>query len=202
MNKAKQYVMLGTCKGDSCPPAGGYPYAENDKKIPVPKKRANPWYVATMLLGVRPRSVAEMRKRLLAKRFSSEEVERTIGKCLEFRYLDDRQFASIVCDTELNKKTVGKKLLLRKLRVFGLDNKIISDALVEKLPPEKELEMAQYAGNKKKQQLIKRGTPKEKWYQKIGQYLLGRGFSGDVVGRTVETLCRGNYKENIDLFSG
>lgn len=162
------------------------------------KKRDNPWYVATMLLGVRPRSVSEMRKRLLAKRFSSEEVERTIGKCLEFHYLDDKQFASIVCDTELSKKTVGRKLLLRKLRTFGLDNKIISDALAEKLPVQKELEMAQYAGEKKKQQLIKRGIPKEKWYRQISQYLLGRGFSGEVAGKTIGSICGKNSEENFD----
>jgi regulatory protein len=156
------------------------------------KKRDNPWYVATMLLSVRPRSVAEMRKRLLAKGFSDEEVKRTVNKCLEFRYLDDKQFASIVCDTELAKKTVGKKMLLRKLHSFGLENMVISEIVAEKLPLEKELEMALYAGNKKKQQLVKRGIAKEKFYQKIGQYLLGRGFSGEAVGKTVGAICGRN----------
>ncbi|MDO8512698.1 MAG: RecX family transcriptional regulator [bacterium] len=156
------------------------------------KKRDNSWYVATMLLGVRPRSVAELFGRLSDKGFPLDEVQRTVDKCRELGYLNDREFAVGVCDQLLARKTMGKKKLYVKLRWFGLKEDLISEIMAEKLPPEKELEMAQYAGNKKKQQLIKRGTPKEKWYQKISQYLLGRGFSGEVVGTTVSGLLKMN----------
>ena len=159
------------------------------------KKRENPWYVATMLLGVRPRSVAELFGRLADKGFPLDEVQRTVDKCRELGYLNDREFAAGVCDQVLACKTVGKKKLYVKLRWFGLKEDLISEIMAEKLPPEKELEMAQYAGNKKKQQLIKRGIAKEKWYQKISQYLLGRGFGGEVVGRTVGKICDKNYED-------
>lgn len=144
-------------------------------------KRGNCWYVATMLLGVRPRSVAEMRKRLLAKKFSIAEVEKTISRCVEFKYLDDKQFAKIVCESMILRKNSGKKAIINKMRNFQLANDIITQTIDENLPPEKELELAKKAVGKKRGQLKKRGVAKELWYRKIGQYLMGRGFSGDVV---------------------
>lgn len=144
-------------------------------------KRGNCWYVATMLLGVRPRSVAEMRKRLLMKKFSVVEVEKTISKCVEFKYLDDKQFARIVCESMILRKNSGKKAIINKMRNFQLSSDIIGRTISEYLPPEKELELAKETAGKKRGQLKKRGVAKELWYRKIGQYLMGRGFSGDVV---------------------
>ena len=151
-------------------------------------KRGNCWYVATMLLGVRPRSVAEMRKRLLAKRFSVEEVEKTISKCLEFKYLDDKQFAKIVCDSMILRKNSGKKAIVNKMRNFQLAGDLITQTINEYLPPEKELELAKETVGKKREQLKKRGVSEKLWYRRIGQYLMGRGFSGDVVREALEDI--------------
>lgn len=122
-----------------------------------------------------------MRKRLLAKKFSTEEVERTIGKCVEFGYLDDKQFAKIVCESMISRKNSGKKAIINKMRNFQLAGDIITNTIDEFLPPEKELKLAKEAVKKKSEQLKKRGVAKELWYRKVGQYLMGRGFSGDVV---------------------
>ena len=153
-------------------------------------KRGNCWYVATMLLGVRPRSVAEMRKRLLVKKFSVAEVEKTIDKCIEFKYLDDKQFAKIVCESMLSRGNSGKKAIINKMRNFQLARDIITQTIEEYLPEEKELEIAKEAMKKKIGQLKKRGIAKELWYRKVGQYLMGRGFSGDVVREALDDIYR------------
>jgi len=151
-------------------------------------KRGNCWYVATMLLGVRPRSVAEMRKRLLAKNFSVAEVEKTINKCIEYKYLDDKQFAKIVCDSMLMRGNAGKNAILNKMRNFQLSRDIIVRAIEECVPSGKELQIAKEAVKKKIGQLKKRNISKELWYRKLGQYLIGRGFSGDVVREVLDDI--------------
>jgi len=122
-----------------------------------------------------------MRKRLLAKKFSTTEVEKTISKCVEFKYLDDNQFAKIVCDSMLSRGNSGKKSIIKKMRNFQLAGDLITQTINEYLPMEKELEIAMGVMEKKKQQLKKRGVSEKLWYRRIGQYLMGRGFSGDVV---------------------
>lgn len=151
---------------------------QEKKKI---KKRQDPWYVATMLLGVRMRSVAEMRLRLRKKGFSDEQVESTVGTCQKFGYLNDKQFAEMVCNSILTTKLVGRRMVLQKLKQYKLDEKIISKTIGELLTPEKEKEMALKAAQKKEEQLERRKIDKKLWRPKIVQFLAGKGFSFETI---------------------
>lgn len=159
----------------------------NGKKNSI-KKRDNPWYVATMLLSVRPRSISEMRKRLSAKGFSGEEVEKTIEQCKKFGYLDDTKFAAAVCNAMLLARPVGKRLILQKLRTYGLDNQTIENALAGCVTPDQEMALAEKALLKKKGQLARAGVDKKLWYRKLGQFLAGRGFSSETIMAALEKI--------------
>jgi SOS response regulatory protein OraA/RecX len=178
------------------------PYAENGKKIPVLKKRDNPWYVATMLLSVRPRSVSEMRKRLLAKHFTNEDVEKTIVECKKHGYLDDNKFAIAVCDSMLVSKTVGRRVFRQKLSSYGLSAVTIEATINDLITPEKELELAKKAFMKKKKQLLGSKIDKKLWYGKIGQFLAGKGFGIDTISVVLEQLKNEGSNDDQNVGEG
>ncbi len=143
-------------------------------------KRQNPWYVATMLLSVRSRSVREMEKRLKEKGFSGEQVTKVVDKAKELGYLDDKKFAVAVCEGILLRKAVGRRELLRKLRTYEVDSDIIAKTIEEVFPLEKEKDVAKKALIKKKESLDKKGIARKDQYMKIGRFLAQRGFSGTI----------------------
>ena len=67
---------------------------------------------AVLLLGAKPRSVGELRERLLEKVWTNEEiVDRVIEKLKEYSYLNDRQFAADLAASKLRQKPQGKRKL-------------------------------------------------------------------------------------------
>ena len=70
--------------------------ADKDRIIAdVEKARERTMNRAVKLLAAKPRSVGELRERLLEKNWTNEAiVDRVIAKLEEYKYLDDQQFAA------------------------------------------------------------------------------------------------------------
>lgn len=135
---------------------------------------------AMMLLSYRDRSVSEMRRRLLDKRFGPEVVEHAVARMLEYGYLDDPAFARDLAQSQLERGR-GKRAAQSALYKAGLDQEIIQHALETVYTSgQDEIEAALLW-------LQRKPLPSEpKDRQKLLRGLAGRGFSFDTAREAIE----------------
>ena len=82
----------------------------------VEKARTRTMNRAVKLLAAKPRSIGELRDRLLEKNWTNAAiVDTVIAKLEEYKYLDDQQFASDLAVSKLRQKQQGKRRLLQYL---------------------------------------------------------------------------------------
>ncbi len=94
------------------------------------KSRVRTMNRAVKLLAAKPRSVAELRKRLLEKLWTNEKiVDDVIEKLKEYKYLDDEQFARDLASSKLRQKPQGRRRLERSLAQKQLDRELIGEAI-------------------------------------------------------------------------
>ena len=93
---------------------------------------------AVKLLAAKPRSVRELRERLLEKLWTDETiVDAVIEKLKEYNYLDDQQFARDVAISKLRQKPQGRRRLHQAMSQKKLDRETVENAIAaayEKLP--------------------------------------------------------------------
>src|SRR5688572_33011551 len=81
------------------------------------KARTRTLQRAVKLLAARPRSVEELRERLLEKGWADEEaVAHALAKLKEYGYLDDERFAFGFASYRVRQKPVGRQRLARDLQ--------------------------------------------------------------------------------------
>jgi regulatory protein len=85
---------------------------------------------AARFLETRPRSVAEVRRRLTTAGYPAPLVEASIQRLGELGYLDDQAFARTWVESRDRARPRGEHALRRELRLKGVDPAII-DAVLE-----------------------------------------------------------------------
>jgi regulatory protein len=112
----------------------------------VERSRERTMNRAVKLLAAKPRSVAELRERLLEKLWTNEEiVDDVMEKLKEYKYLDDEQFARDVAVSKLRQKPQGKRRLQQAMSQKKLDREIVENAIrnaFEKHPEEELIDTA------------------------------------------------------------
>ena len=144
---------------------------------------------AVKLLAAKPRSVAELRERLLEKAWTNREiVDAVIDKLSEYKYLDDNQFARDLAFSKLRRKPQGKRRLKQAMSQKKLDRKVVDEAIAaayEKLP---ETELIDRAIEKRVQL---KGVPQTREDQKkFYDHLLRQGFSYDLIISKMAEISR------------
>src|SRR5712691_10564619 len=93
------------------------PIREEDKPPLDPEKaRARVFQRAGKLLAAKPRSVAELRERLLEGRGATKAaVEAVIERLREYGYLDDAKFAHSFASLRVQQRPIGRQRLQRDL---------------------------------------------------------------------------------------
>lgn len=135
---------------------------------------------AVKLLATKPRSVGELRTRLLEKLWTNEEiVDGVIEKLEEYKYLDDVQFAKDLALSKLRQKPQGKRRLQQSLSQKQLDKETVDEAIdsaFEKMP---EAELIDIAIEKR---LRSKGLPETRQdTRRFYDHLLRQGFAFDLV---------------------
>ncbi|MBP1678679.1 MAG: regulatory protein RecX [Bacteroidetes bacterium] len=89
---------------------------------------------ALRLLGTRPRSVKELRDRLLDKEFADETIRPVLEQLTGAGLLDDDQFARMFVRHQLKLRPAGRIVLRRRLLLRGVDAATADRALDEEMP--------------------------------------------------------------------
>src|SRR3712207_1206850 len=94
------------------------------------KARARTFDRAVRLLAAKPRSVAELRERLLEKSWTNAEiVEAALAKLQEYGYLNDERFAYGYASYRVRQRPVGRERLKRDLQFKKVGRETADEAL-------------------------------------------------------------------------
>jgi regulatory protein len=88
---------------------------------------------AATFLGVRPRSVAETRGRLLHLGYPTALVDTVIERLMEMDYLDDAAFARAWVESRDRARPRGDAALKRELALKGVSRTVVDDVLIERM---------------------------------------------------------------------
>jgi regulatory protein len=135
------------------------------------------------LLSYRPRSVAEVSRRLSEKGFSGQVIETVINRLLEKKYLSDRSFAEEWVENRSTFRPRSRRLLRYELLQKGVAEEHIESAL-ESLKDEPDL--AYQAGIRYAERLA--DLDWETFRKRLGAFLGRRGFSYGTVAPVVKRI--------------
>jgi len=133
-------------------------------------------------LSYRPRSEGEMKQRLHQRGFDSEAVERTITNLKKQGLIDDYAFAAFWKNNRLSFKPKSKRLIAGELK-----GKKVAQEIVEQVTEDIDDDSNAYKlGCSRMQMLAHLDYPD--FHRRLSNYLGYRGFSYEVIKRTVALL--------------
>jgi regulatory protein len=163
----------------------------------VERSRERTMNRAVKLLAAKPRSVIELRERLLEKPWTDETiVDAVIEKLKDYKYLDDEQYSRDLAVSQLRQKPQGKRRLQQTMSRKKLDKEVVEAAIneaFEKLPEDKLIE----------QTIAKRlrikGQPETREdTKKFYDHLLRQGFGYDLIREKMAAIANRSCAEYVD----
>ena len=150
---------------------------------------------AVKLLAAKPRSIEELRERLLEKQWTNAEVvDAVLGRLREYGYLDDEKYAFGYASSKVRQKPVGRQRLQRALALKKIDKETADEALELVFAETPEEEVIERAIEKR---VRLRGRPRTRAETKsLFDHLLRQGFSYELVIRKVRAVSETDIDED------
>jgi regulatory protein len=170
--------------------------AEKEPRLVDPEKaRERTFQRAVKLLAAKPRSVEELRERLLEKQWTNEAiVESVLAKLGEYGYLNDERFAFGYVSYRVRQKPMGRQRLQRDLQMKKVDRETADEALrlvFEETPEESLIDRA----IEKRTRL--RGLPRTRSEIKsLIDHLMRQGFSYELISNKVRAISAADLDED------
>jgi regulatory protein len=153
--------------------------ADEDPPAPPPgSARA----AAIRLLGRRDYTRAELRHKLVERGHPEDEVDDTLARLADERWLDDRRVAQAHVRTSARIKVRGRHRILRELQARGVDPGLAHEAAAAVSPDDELAAIAQILARK---HVSERPSPAE--HRRIFAHLLRRGFSADAITKALRS---------------
>lgn len=188
----------------SCPVAREEPVAERRRRTGAGAARdpASALEVAVRFLATRPRTRAEVERRLRRAEFADAEIEATLDRLAELGYVDDAAFARWWAEQRDRHSPRGRRMIEAELRQRGVGYDVIEAFREEHAIPQRRPEHEGLPGNEREraeQALAKhlrdRPLPDDpRALERIGMYLVRRGFDPDTA-RAVIRAASGSDPE-------
>ena len=135
---------------------------------------------ALRLLSHRPRSEQELRDRLRRKDFQAGVIEATLRRLGELGYVDDEAFARFWAEARQASRPQSGRLLAAELRRRGVSPETAQDATQSISDEEVAYGLAQ------RRLPALRTLAYRTFRERLGRYLMSRGFSYEVARGTIE----------------
>ncbi len=141
------------------------------------------------LLAKREYSEAELREKL-QKKFPEnfEDIEASLKEFIGKKWLSDERFCeSVIHDGILIKKYGPVKIQQKLCWQKGVNRDLVEQMLAQFYPEKKQVEVASDLAKKKQKEIERRGKTKNEFetQQKVRQFLLGKGFDFEIIGKVV-----------------
>jgi regulatory protein len=171
--------------------------ARPPRAIDEEKARTRTLQRAVKLLAAKPRSMQELRERLLEKQWTDEAaVDHALAKLKEYGYLDDERFAFGFASYRVRQKPVGRQRLARDLQTKKVSKETADAALelVYQETPEEEL-----IARAIEKRIRLRGRPTTRQETKsLYDHLQRLGFSYDLIIRKVREATDASVEDTAD----
>ena len=139
--------------------------------------------VALRYLGLRDRTERELRAHLQKKEFSLQSIEGAIERLRGWGYLDDGRLALRWGKERMERAQWGPDRVARELGRRGVADQVIEDVLRRLMDDRDEASLARAAAERYLRSHP--GMAGTQGMRRLAGYLGRRGFSGEVIGRTV-----------------
>lgn len=152
---------------------------------------------ALRLLAVRPRSAAELARRLRMKGYGAEIGEEVIARLREQGLIDDAAFAGSLVRDRVRLRPQGARRMAGELRAKGVDEQTARAAIHETLGDEEtdETELARRAAAKWRP---RPGEEPATARRRLHGFLARRGFDGDVIREVVDEALPDDAQDSIE----
>lgn len=156
-------------------------FADEDRSVKdVERARERTMNRAVKLLAAKPRSIRELRDRLLEKQWTNVEiVDSVIGKLAEYDYVDDDRFAADLAMSKLRQRPQGERRLRNTLSQKKLDKETVDRAIEQAFGSLPESELIDRAIEKRVRLKGRPRTRDEK--RRFYDHLLRQGFGYDLI---------------------
>ncbi len=145
---------------------------------------------ALVLLSFRPRTAAELRRRLLRKEFPEEIVDSCVTSLVDHELVNDSAFAEMFVRDRVRLRPKGKQRLVQELRARGVDPEEAQEAIADVFEREEvaESELARIAAAKWRPRA---GEERAKARARLHAFLARRGFGGDAIREVMAEVLPG-----------
>lgn len=135
---------------------------------------------ALRFLSFRPRSEKEIKDYLTRKKVSSDIQQKIIKKLKEYKFLDDKQFASWWIEQRTKLKPKAWRVIKSELKQKGIN----VENLELKMPSDFEMAFALAQKRLKKY----KNLPKQEFFEKMGRHLASKGFNYDIIKEVIAKI--------------
>ena len=144
---------------------------------------------AGRLLAAKPRSIRELRERLLEKQWTNAEiVDAVIEKLKGYKYLDDEHYARETALSKLRQRPQGKRRLQQTMGQKKLDKETVSAAITEAFEQLPEEDLIDTVIQKR---LRLKGKPQTREdTKKFYDHLLRQGFDYDLIRTKLSAIAK------------
>jgi regulatory protein len=162
--------------------------AVDDARLADLERRDLSWQAreaALRLLAVRPRSAAELARRLRMKGYGPEIGEEVIGRLREMGMVDDAAFAGMLARDRVRLRPQGSRRLASELRQKGVDDETARAAIHETMEGEatNERELARRAAEKWRP---RPDEEPERARRRLHGFLARRGFDDETIREAID----------------
>jgi len=140
---------------------------------------------ALRFLKIRPRSIGELKEKLVLKGFSSMDIETTVSDLMASGSLDDRAFTKSWINYRLA-RPFGFRRIIQELKAKGIDPEIIDQAVAQIKGSYDPQAVALELARRRWQRLPDIDPAKKK--KRVLDFLLRRGFEVDIVISVLKKL--------------
>jgi regulatory protein len=148
---------------------------------------------ALRYLDYRPRSIDEIRRHLKGKGFEPDVIDEVVERLADVGLLDDRAFARYWLENRADFRPRGERALRQELRLKGVPDDVIAEALSEGHSEDE----AAYRAAVAQARQVRTADPVE-FRRKIEAHLVRRGFSYDAARDATARVWRELHDEGTD----
>ncbi|MEX2270123.1 MAG: regulatory protein RecX [Vicinamibacterales bacterium] len=134
------------------------------------------------MLGRRENTRAQLRRKLLQRKFDPADIDRTLDDLTAAGFLDDERAAKTFARHASHIKGQGRLRIARELAAKGVDPELVAQTLDAQIDPDEEAGRLRAALEKRARgrDLSDRGESSKVW-----QALVRQGFSPDAVSKAL-----------------
>jgi len=162
--------------------------SQSNESLTPEELRKKTFARAVKLLAAKPRSIEELRERLLEGGSTKSIVEIVISRLREYGYLDDERFAFSYASLKVKQRPIGRRRLERDLKFKKVDANTAGEVLELVYTETPEDQLIDRAIEKR---IRLRGRPKDRKEAKsLFDHLLRQGFRFELISERVRAISR------------